>query len=306
MAPRHFLDIEDLSQQELADILTLSDIDPSLDSPIPREKRALVGKGVALLFEKASLRTRHSMEIAIVHHGGYPISVSASEMGIGLREQAGDIAQTLAGYHCAIGARVFSHATLTEMAEASPVPVFNLLSDKAHPFQALADLLTVKQTFKKLEGIKLAYIGDANNVAYSLAQACQKTGVRFHIAHPQGYGFAENIQSVPEGIAITSDPDSAVESADVVYTDVWTSMGQEAESKKRLKDFKGFCVTSELMEKAAQGAVFLHCLPAHRNEEVTPEVIDGPQSRVWQQARNRMFTAMGYFLWMAKSQEGGI
>lgn len=297
---KHLLDIDDLSSAEILEILKLSD---GFAGGAHRDSwgEVLAGSGVALLFEKASLRTRNSMEMAVVHLGGHPVSITASEVGLGSRESASDIAKTLSGYHSFIGARVFLHNTLVELAEVSSVPVLNLLSDVGHPLQALADLLTVQQTFGNLDGIKLAYIGDANNVAHSLALAAERTGMSFAIASPKGYGFLEPVF----GEAFL-DPNEAVEGADVVYTDVWTSMGQEGESAKREKAFKNFCVTQEMMSLAKPNAIFLHCLPAHRGQEVAANVIDsdatdGGQSRVWQQAQNRMYSAMGAIAYLQQT-----
>ncbi len=311
---RHLLDIDDLTAKELTDILDFSEQcvmpSPADGSTGISTDRAggivpvLKGKGVALFFEKPSLRTRHSMEMAVNHLGGSPITVAGSEIGIGTRESAADIASTMSQYHSAIGARVLSHQTILDLAAASEVPVFNLLSDLAHPFQALADLLTIRQEFKKLAGIKLAYIGDSNNVAHSLLLAADKSEMSFHTAHPEGYGFSYSEDMSDKKLpdhSSTHDPFEAVKDADVVYTDVWTSMGQESESKKREKIFQGYCVTEDLMTTAKPEAIFLHCLPAHRGSEVAAEVIDGSQSRVWHQAKNRMHTAMGFFLWLAEN-----
>ncbi len=338
---RHFLEVDDLSPAELEEVIDLglafSDED-NFSNNLP-----LKNKGVALLFEKSSLRTRHSMEMAVAKLGGHPVATTASEIGMGLRESAADIANTLAGYHSAIGARVFSHDTLIEMTEAfenskptktketqskeaqsketqskeaqtDAVPIINLLSDFSHPMQALADLLTIKQEFASFDGIKIAYIGDANNVAHSLAVAVSllsKNGknISIQIACPKGYTFKDNlkdntikkddtIKTDISKITIAHDPSQAVEGANVLYTDVWTSMGQEDEHKKRLKAFKGFSVTEELMAKAKPEAIFLHCLPAHRGEEVEAAVIDGKQSRVFAQAQNRMHSAMGLLSWL--------
>ena len=314
---RHLLDIDDLTPVELKEILDLSLKFADKGSQNKNfKKKILAEKGVALLFEKPSLRTRHSMEMAVYLLGGNPVSMSAQEIEINIREDATDIAKTLSGYHSFIGARVFSHKSLVELAEASSVPIFNLLSDLAHPLQALADFLTIKQIYNKLEGVKIAYVGDANNVAYSLALATcsinaldtDSTKLKLHIAHPKMYGFPEG-SSVGElneesGVSITNDPNEAVDGADVVYTDVWISMGQEKEASKREKAFQGFSVTKELMKKAKPEAKFMHCLPAHRGQEVQAEVIDGTQSCVWQQAQNRMYSAMGFLAWLNKASKG--
>ena len=294
LRPRHVLDVDDLSDAELAEVLSRAQAaDPD---------RVLEGRGVALYFQKPSARTRHSTEMAVVQLAGHPVSVADHEVGIDTRESAEDLARTLGCYHAIIGARVFDHDILERMAAVSPVPVVNLLSDRAHPLQALADLLTIQEVFGSLEGRTVAYVGDANNVASSLALGAGRTGMVFRIASPGGYGFGEDqlvrLQAAGAEVLGFEDPRAAVAGADAVYTDVWTSMGQEAEAERRLRDFAGFAVTPELMDAAAPHAVFLHCLPARRGEEVEAAVIDGPRSRVWQQAANRMNAARALFWWL--------
>ena len=292
---RHVLDVDDLSAAEVADVLDRAKAD--------RRINALEGRGVALYFQKPSARTRHSAELAVAHLSGHPVTVLDHEVGIDTRESAEDVARTLACYHAIIGARVFDHSILERMAAVSPVPVVNLLSDRAHPLQALADVLTIGELFGSLEGRTVAYVGDANNVASSLALGAGRTGMEFRIASPQGYGFDEDqlarLQAAGSGLQSFEDPRAAVAGADAVYTDVWASMGQESEAAQRRADFAGFTVTPELMDAAAPHAVFLHCLPARRGEEVAAEVIDGPRSRVWQQAANRFRAAKGLFWWLS-------
>ena len=298
---RHVLDVDDLAAAEVAEVLGRAGVPERLDT--------LAGRGVALYFQKSSARTRHSTEMAVVHLSGHPVTVLDHEVGIDVRESAEDLARTLGCYHAIIGLRVFDHGLLERMAAVSPVPIVNLLSDRAHPLQALADLLTVQQVFGGLPGRTVAYVGDANNVASSLALCAGLTGVAFRIAAPQGYGFGADelarFGAVGADVACFDDPREAVRGADAVYTDVWTSMGQEAEAEQRLRDFEGFTVTGELMGAAAPGAVFLHCLPARRGEEVAAEVIDGPRSRVWQQAANRFRAAKGLFWWLADPSGDG-
>ncbi|MDE0653318.1 MAG: ornithine carbamoyltransferase [bacterium] len=293
-SPRHVLDVDDLDAAEVAEVLSRA----GTARPTP----ALEGRGVALYFQKSSARTRHSTELAVVQLAGHPVTVLDHEVGIDTRESAEDLVRTLACYHAIVAARVFDHSVLERMAAVSPVPVVNLLSDRAHPLQALADLLTIAEVFGSCEGRTLAYVGDANNVANSLALGAGRTGVAFHIASPGGYGFdGEQLAGLQEaGAEVRSfeDPREAVNGADAVYTDVWTSMGQETEAAQRKHDFAGFTVTPELMDAAAPHAVFLHCLPARRGEEVAAAVIDGPRSRVWQQAANRMHAARGLFWWL--------
>lgn len=290
---RHLLDINDLGGWGVPEVLQLARTHPA---PV------LAGKGVALLFEKPSARTRHSMEMAVVGLGGHPISVRADEVGIDGRESAEDVARTMGCYHAAIGARVFDHGVLQRMAAVSPVPVVNMLSDQAHPLQALADLLTIADEFGDLAGRSVAYVGDANNVARSLVLACAATQVSITVASPAGYGFSgtdvDLFASVGAEVSLTEDPIAAVSGADVVYTDVWASMGQENEAAQRRAAFAGFTVDSALMSHATPHAIFLHCLPAHRGEEVDATVVDGHQSRVWQQAANRMHAARGALQWM--------
>ena len=214
-----------------------------------------------------------------------------------------DVALTLACYHRFIGARVLSHSTVERMAAVGAAPVVNLLSDRAHPMQALADLATLAAELGPLEGRKLAYVGDANNTARSLMIAAAMAGMEAAVAGPPGYGFdpasAERIRAAGCDPLLTDDPAEAAAGADAVYTDVWTSMGQEAETARRLLDFEGYTVDEALMAVARPGAVFLHCLPARRGEEVAAEVIDGPRSRVWPQAANRMHAARGLLMWLA-------
>ena len=291
---RHLLDVDDLDPSELARILNLA-ADPS-------PAQVLAGQGAALLFEKPSARTRNATEMAVVQLGGHPAYISAAEVGLDERESVEDVTRTLACYNAVIGARVFAHSTVKRMAAVSSVPIVNLLSDHAHPTQAVADLLTVRAELGHLEGLTLAYIGDANNVAHSLAYAAGLSGMAMRIASPAGYGFGEPVlkrmrRRGCEPVQLQK-PAEAMSGADVVYTDVWTSMGQEQEAEKRRKDFAGFRVDRRLMARASADAVFLHCLPAHRGEEVASTVIDGPRSRVWEQAANRMHAARGILLWL--------
>jgi ornithine carbamoyltransferase len=274
---KHLLSIRDLTPADLQSILALSE-QPSL--------RVLQGKGVALYFEKPSARTRSSMEMAAAQLGGHPVYLQPNELGIGARETAADITHTLACYHAIIAARVFDHALLEQMAAVNAAPVLNMLSATDHPLQALADLLTVKQLLGRLEGARVAFVGEGNNVSRSLAEACALVGAQFVIASPPGHGLDNSIH----------DPAEAVEGADIVYSDVWLSMGGE-DSDERRAAFEPYQVDEALMARAPN-AWFLHCLPARRGEEVTAPVIDGPRSAIWKQAENRMHTARGAMLWM--------
>lgn len=283
------LDIAPLGADALREILTLAER-PDLGHP-------LAGKGAALVFEKPSARTRNSMEMAVVQLGGHPVYIQGSEVGIGERESAEDVARTLACYHDVIAARVGDHALLQRMAAAVATPVVNLLSARAHPLQALADLLTVKQLTGRLKGVKLAYVGDANNVLRSLAEGCALLGLELAVASPEGYGLdADELARLP-GVTQRIDPAEAVAGAEIVYTDVWVSMGQAAETEARRAAFQGYRVDETLMARSAD-AWFLHCLPAHRGEEVTDGVIDGPRTGVWRQAENRMHSARGALAWL--------
>ena len=242
------------------------------------------------------------MEMAVVGLGGHPVTIRPDEVGIDERETAEDIARTMGCYHAVIGARVFDHGVLERMAAVSPVPVVNMLSDDAHPLQALADLLTITDEFGERDDLDVAYIGDANNVARSLALACGLAGIAIRVASPDGYGFsqsdAERLERNGVRMLATDDPGAAVAGADVVYTDVWASMGQEAEAEARQVSFAGFTVDDAMMNSAGPDAVFLHCLPAHRGQEVSASVVDGPRSRVWPQAANRMRAARGALQWL--------
>ena len=279
---KHLLSIRDLSAADIDWILAAS------EQPHPR---LLEGKGVALYFEKPSSRTRNSMELAATQLGGHPVYIQPNELGIGTRESVADVTRTLACYHAIIAGRVFDHGLLEEMARVNAAPVLNMLSATDHPLQALADLLTVKQLLGRLEGVKVAYVGEGNNVSRSLAEGCALVGAEFTIASPQGYGLgnATDVRQV-------TDPTEAVEGADIVYADVWVSMGGEDSSERRAA-FERYQVDEALMA-LAPNARFLHCLPAHRGEEVTAPVIEGPRSAVWRQAENRMHTARGAMLWM--------
>ena len=291
---RHLLEIDDLTPDELRTVLDLSER-PDL-APV------LAGRGAMLLFEKPSARTRTSMEMAVVQLGGHPVTLRNEEVGIDTRETAEDLGRLLSGYGAVIGARVFEHHKVERLAAAASVPVINLLSDDAHPVQALADLLTVRQEFGDLDGVTVAYVGDANNVARSLGLACGLLGVSFRVGSPAGYGVddasLQRLRAAGGEVSTFDDPVAAVGGADVVYTDAWYSMGQEQERAERAAAFTGWQVDDALMAHAADRAIFLHCLPAHRGEEVTDSVLDGPRSRIWTQAWNRMHTKRGLLAWL--------
>ena len=280
---RHLLSIRDLSASDLRTILDLS------TAPFTQ---ALRNQGVALYFEKPSARTRNSMEMAAAQLGGHPVYLQPTELGIGERESVADVTRTLACYHAIIAARVFDHYLLEQMAAVNAAPVLNMLSATDHPLQALADLLTIEQFLGSLEGKRIAFVGEANNVARSLADACCLAGAELIMASPPGFGFGGPLPAVHQ----IDDPFEAVEAADIVYTDVWVSMGGEDNDERR-ELFEPYRVDEALMTRAPN-AWFMHCLPARRGEEVTAPVIDGPRSAVWRQAANRMHTARGAMLWM--------
>ena len=292
MTVRHFLDITDLTARDLNTVMDLAQADISiLGSP-------LTGKGVALIFEKPSNRTRQSMEMAVVQLGGHPIFTRGEEVGFDQRETVEDVTRIMAGYHHVVAARVFAHSVLQRMAAVSSVPIINMLSEQSHPLQALADVLTMRQELGDLRQKTVAWIGDYNNVARSLVEACSLEGMNIRLGCPVGYGASnsELTRIADLGAASINQFESAktaATGAHAVHTDVFVSMGQEAETAKRLVDFKDFCIDASVMSVATKDAIFMHCLPAHRGVEVAGEVIDGSQSRVVTQAHNRMHAARG-------------
>jgi ornithine carbamoyltransferase len=291
---RHFLEVDDLAPDELVRVLEMAES--------PHWPQPLAGKGAALVFEKPSARTRNSMEIAVVQLGGHPVTIRPDEIGLDTRETVEDVTRTLQCFHALIAARVFEHHKLERMASVASVPVLNLLSDDAHPMQALADLLTVRQIFGELEGRTIAYVGDGNNVARSLAIAAGMAGMEVRVATPKGYELSDDdlarIRRTGIEPLCTDDPRQAVEGVDVVYTDVWASMGHEEEAVLRREAFEGYTVDASLLDAAADHVAFLHCLPAHRGEEVTHEVLESERSHVWQQAENRVHAARGLMGWL--------
>ena len=291
MRGRDLLSINDLSPDELAMLLRTA-----LAMKRDGTPQVLTGKTVAMLFEKPSLRTRVSFEVGMKQLGGSAIYLSQAEVGLGQREPVKDVARVLSRYVAGIVARTYAQQTLHELAAAADVPVINALSDDEHPCQALADLLTVTEHKGRLEGIRLAYIGDGNNVANSLAVSLAMAGGEFVSASPEGYTLSPAVAAEARSRASKSGgalemvtvPEDAVRNADVVYTDVWTSMGQEASYRSRVEAFSAYQVDPGLMALAKPDAIFMHDLPAHRGEEVTDDVIEGPQSVVFDQAENRL------------------
>jgi ornithine carbamoyltransferase len=288
---KDLLSICDLTGEEIR--VLISD---AIDLKNDKWASILDRKILALVFEKPSLRTKVSFEVAMRQLGGHTVYLSPSEIGLGKRESAADVASVLCRYVDVIAARTFSHKTVEELARYSDVPVINALDDEEHPCQALADLLTIKEKKGELKGLKVAYIGDGNNVANSLMLACAQMGTNFSIASPQGYTVPEKLLTVAKGYAsgtgatifCTEDPKEAVREADVVYTDVWTSMGQEAETEIRKKVFANYQITKNILAQAQEDVIFMHPLPAHHGEEVTDGVLDSRHSVVFDQAENRM------------------
>ena len=282
---KDLLTINDLSVSEINELLKLA---AELKEKRQGFGETLKGKTLGLIFEKPSNRTRVSFEVGITELGGHAIYLGSYEIDLGKRESPKDVAKVLSRYLNGIIARTFSHKTVVELAKYSSIPVINGLTDYQHPCQALSDLFTIKER-KGLDGITVAYIGDGNNVLNSLLYICHKMGIKINAACPKGYEPDKDVLKEVAGTAkIFNAPGDAVKGADVIYTDVWTSMGQEKEYRKRLKMFKKYQINSELVKLANKDAIVLHCLPAHRGQEITDEVMDGLQSMVLDQAENRL------------------
>ncbi len=302
-APRHFLNLFGASPDLLRHLLTRA---AELKAARRRGEShsCLAGKVVALIFEKPSLRTRVSFEAAVAQLGGTSLFLPGNEVGLGWRETHADFARTMSRYVDAIVLRVFKQETVEKIAAAGTVPVVNGLSDRSHPCQALADLLTVREAFGDVAGKRVVFVGDGNNVANSLATGCAKLGATLVLACPEGYAFDERFAReyhAATGLAtpeVTHDALKAVADADVIYTDVWTSMGQEAEREERLQRFAPFQVNAAMLAAAPKRVKVLHCLPAHRGEEVTDDVIDGPHSAVFDQAENRLHAQKAVLEWL--------
>jgi len=306
--PRHLLTLQNLSRAEIERIFSICEDLKTKFSAGVREP-LLPHRVLALVFEKPSLRTRVSFEAAMAHLGGSSIFLG-DDAGFGKRETVADFVRVLSSYVDVIVFRGKRHAVLEEMAQYATCPIINGLTDQSHPCQALADLFTIRELAGKLTGHTLAWVGDANNVARSLAEGCAKLGLRFVMATPAAYrfeaGFLAGLKTENPGFdfEVTDDPAQAVRDALAVYTDVWTSMGQEREAEQRRRDFAAYQVNGALMSHTQRGAVFMHCLPAKRGEEVTDDVIDGPQSVVVQQAANRMHVQKAVLAWLLGSHGG--
>lgn len=304
---RHFLDLSDCGPEGIALIVRSATKGPGA---------ILHGQSVAMVFEKPSVRTRNSTEMAVVHLGGYPVMITDAEVGIDTRESSEDIARTLACFHQTIAARVRDHTSFHRMVTAlegqgSATNVINLLSDYSHPCQAIADMLTLADEFGGIEGLQgkhMVYVGDANNVARSLAQASLALGCSITICSPVGFQFDDpavdaigSFARFGAKIYRSDDPVASAQDADALYTDVWTSMGQEQEARIRREALANYSITEELIAVASDEVIVLHCLPAHRGEEITDAALEGPHSRVWQQAKHRETAMYGIFAWLKEA-----
>jgi len=303
MSLRHFVSVHDLTADEMRELLDLS----LRVKERPEDYRdALKGQTLAMIFEKSSTRTRVSFEVGMFQLGGHALFLSARDIQLGRGEIISDTAQVLSRYVDLIMARTFAHQTITDLARYATVPVINGLSDDLHPCQVVADYLTLREEFGELRGRKIAYVGDGNNMAHSLMFGAAKVGMDIAIATPPGYEPKERYLALARQdagacgieITLTNDMREAVQGASCVTTDVWASMGQEEEAAQRRQAFEGFTVDEELLSHAADDAVFLHCLPAHRGEEVTSEVCDGPRSRIFDEAENRLHAQKAIMLWL--------
>ncbi|HXC52977.1 MAG TPA: ornithine carbamoyltransferase [Candidatus Limnocylindrales bacterium] len=304
---RDLVTLRDVSKQEIKDLIALA---RRLKADV-RAKRPhpwLSGRTLAMIFEKPSLRTRVTFETGMYQLGGGAIYLAPGDIQLGMRETSGDVAANLSRWVDLIVARTFSHDSVVELARGATVPVINGLSDLYHPCQILADLMTLSELRGSLEGMRLAFIGDGNNMVHSWILAAAKIGFDFVLACPKGYEpdadiLAETQAAAPGRIRVTHDVEDAARGADVLYTDVWTSMGQEAEAERRRKVFAKFQVNAKLLETAADGALVMHCLPAHRGEEITAEVLEGPRAVVLEQAENRLHIQKAILAWLAGAPE---
>lgn len=292
---RHFLQLEDWSTEEIRGLLNDA-VSLKAELKAGGNRPLLRGKILGMIFQKASLRTRTSFEVGMLQLGGHAIYLGPSEIGLGKRESIADVARVLSGYVDGIMARVFDHEHVFELARWSAVPVINGLSDERHPCQAMADMLTIYEHFGYTEGLTLAYIGDGNNVAASLLMACAHLGINFTTATPNDYRISDKVVRAAQPLLARSEitfkqveqPEEAAQGADILYTDTWISMGQEAEAEQRVRDFQGYQINADLLKAAKPSAVVMHDLPAYRGKEITDEVADGPQSVIFQQANNRL------------------
>jgi ornithine carbamoyltransferase len=293
MEPKHLISLRDLTAQDVAEIFRIS---TDMKASPEKYRTVLAGKTLALLFQKPSTRTRVSFQVGMFQLGGIAFQLSFQDLQLGRGESLADTARVLSGYVNGIVARTHSHADVVELSKYATVPVINGLTDLLHPCQALADYFTLTEMKGNLAGKKITYVGDGNNMCHSLLYGATKVGMDIAVATPSEYepksiivkSATREAKSAGVTVVLTQDPVAAVQGSDAVYTDTWVSMGQEAEEQVRLGAFGGYQVDADLMSKAKNGAVFMHCLPAHRGQEVTDDVIDGPQSAVWRQAENRL------------------
>jgi len=305
---KDILTLADLGPQGLDDLIGLS-MELAADRAAGRGAQMLRGKTLAMLFMKPSLRTRVSFDVAMLELGGHALYLSPAEVGLGSRESVPDVARVLSRYVHAIMARVFAHDDVVTLGRHASVPVINGLSDRAHPCQALADLVTIESELGGRRGRRLAYVGDGNNVAHSLMLGGALSGMSVAIVHPEGYApdaailaEAREVAAANGGEVMSVTDIGACDGADVLYTDVWTSMGQEGETETRRRAFEPYRLDAQLLHRAARGAIVMHCLPAHRGEEITDDVIDGPQSRVFQQAENRLHAQKALLLRLIRGE----
>ncbi len=297
---KHVLEIDDLSRDELGSVVKHAQLPPA------ELGRPLAGEGVGCYFAKQSARTRNSTEMAVVQLGGHPVYITDAEVSLGKRESVADVTRTLACYHRIVCARVYGHDDLEAMAALDVVPIVNLLSDAGHPLQAIADVLTIIGEFGTIDGKIVTYIGDANNVTRSLALAVGALGGQVRVVSPPGRKFsdvnADRIAAAGIDLTWSDRLDDLVPGSDVLYSDTWISMGEEQVRETKLREFEGFQVTEDVLAMAPQ-AIFMHCLPAHRGEEVTDAVLDGPQSRIWAQAANRLHSARAVLWFLSTHPE---
>lgn len=308
---KHFLDLADWSTTDLHRILTLAE-HLKLEWQSGGNRPLLANKMLGMVFQKPSLRTRVSFHVGMKHLGGDAINLSQHDIALGKRESIPDVARVLSSYVDIIMARVFDHTHLEQLAAYSSVPVINGLSDYNHPCQAMADILTIKERLGDLRGRKLAYVGDGNNVAVSLMVAASHFGLNFSIATPEGYELPEDVREIGNTLAqrnhtaleMTTHPEEAVADADVVYTDTWVSMGQEGETGERRDTFQPYQINETLLKPAREQAIVMHCLPAHRGDEITDAVADGAQSALFQQAENRLHAQKAILVYLLTNHSG--
>ncbi len=300
---RDFLSLRDFSRGELEEILTLT-ARLKRELKAGRREQLLAGKSLAMIFEKPSLRTRATFEIGMSQLGGYALNLTPKDIQLGQRESVADIARNLERWVDLIMARTFDHATLHELAKHARVPVINGLSDLLHPCQVLTDCFTIWEKRGRLDDFRITFVGDGNNMANSWMNASAVFGFELVLACPSGYEPDAAVQQAASRagakVTVVQDPLVAAEGADVLYTDVWTSMGQEAEAEQRRRDFAAYQINRSLLQRAKPDAIVMHCLPAHRGEEITAEVIDGPSSVVFDEAENRLHTQKAIMVWLSE------